>query len=461
MAQVTELVTKFSFIGSLNPLKLFNADLAGGLLIMKEVVGGVAELGGALASFADEPLQAAKSLQVFSDTTGVSTERIQELRFAASVLGSEASTLDSAIASLSDRIGNAAIRGDESFARLGINVRDSNGHIKTADRVLGDVGRRFRELNLGVSERRTFAASLGIDPTLLGLLNQTGAQMGALRKRAQELGVITEKQADDATAYSNALTTLKFGLSGLQQQVSVGLAPDLTNLSNTLTDLIVENKTWIVEGLQDGAKWLGNLGAAMSRMQPVFELMGVGFTLMKIKALGFGKIMAFITSPMTLWVAGIAAALLIIDDLIVAFEGGNSVIRSFFMDMFGFDITPMLQDLVSDFTEGIDIIKGLFVDLADYVTGGFLDDVTGIGSSIADAVGGITDFLGITDADPVETISAQEYRSRTQGNTSNQVSQQNTFNITSTDPLLAGKSASDSVQRQMRNAKAQTNGGGF
>jgi hypothetical protein len=62
------------------------------------------------------------------------------------------------------KIGDAAQKGSDDFARLGISVRDSNGQIKTADVILSEVSKRFNDLNLSMQEQQSFASALGIDP---------------------------------------------------------------------------------------------------------------------------------------------------------------------------------------------------------------------------------------------------------------------------------------------------------
>jgi hypothetical protein len=70
----------------------------------------------------------------------------------------------------------------------------------------------------------------------------------------------------------------------------------------------------------------------------------------------------------------IAALLVIVDDLIVAFRGGESVIADFFESWLGIDIQPVLQDMVDAVMWGVGVIGDLF--------GGLLATVGGIMSAI-------------------------------------------------------------------------------
>ncbi len=431
MAIATELVTKFSFVGNLNPLKLFNADLAGGIFLIGEFAGAMVEMSQQVAAFIDQPLQAAKSLQDFSFQTGIAVETVQELGFAASQLGSDVNAVQSSLTGLQQKIGEASLRGSEDFARLGISIRDGNGHLKNADQVLAEVGSRFRSLGLTMAEQRQFASALGIDTSLLQLLNQTGAEISALRKEAQELNVLTGDQTELALDYANALTTLQFATSGIQNQISVGLAPQMTELSEKYTQLLVDNKDLIVNGVTALVEGLGNLGDAFIRLAPFFGAAALAFIALKIQALGFGVVMGAVFSPVVLITAGIIGLLLIIDDLVVAFGGGKSVIADFFQEFFGIDIQPALQFVVDAFNGFLDLLLEtgaawidtfalLFSGLGKLLSGNFdgaLEDIgaaffklieaitlpfqglfdfitDGIGSAVGGAVGKVGEFFG-------------------------------------------------------------------
>jgi hypothetical protein len=68
---------------------------------------------------------------------------------------------------------------------------------------------------------------------------------------------------------------------------------------------------------------------------------------------------ALLMSPIAKIVAGIVLVIAIIDDLMVAFEGGESVIRDFFLNLLGWDITPFLQGMVASFQEVFGTIRAV------------------------------------------------------------------------------------------------------
>ncbi len=84
----------------------------------------------AVAKWASGVSQSLQPLFDLSEQTGVAVASIQELSFVAEQSGSSAQALESSLSGLGAKIGEAAQKGSEDFSRLGISVRDANGHVK-------------------------------------------------------------------------------------------------------------------------------------------------------------------------------------------------------------------------------------------------------------------------------------------------------------------------------------------
>jgi len=468
MAVVTELVTEFKFNGSTAPLKDFNAGLDTAIGFLTKTVAAVAAVGVAIDAFVISTLHGVDSIIQLSKTSGVGIEKIQELGYAASVSGSSVEAMNSTISSLSQKIGGAAQKGSEDFARLGISVRGANGQVKKADQVLEEVGSRFRSLRLSMQEKQNFASALGIDPSLVQLLNKTSGEVALLRERARSLGVVTEAQAEEIEKFNNSITTLKFGMSALQTQVAIGLAPAIKELAEYFTDLLASNKELVVDGIKEIVKWFGYFFEMLGRVWPWIVAVGVAFIALKVAALGLSGVMAILLSPVVLITAAIVAAVLIVDDLIVAFRGGKSVIRDFFLEFFHWDIRPALQEIVDQFFKMLDVMK---TDVKN-----FFDFFFGIFDAVAKALNWTKDILGIGDTEinqnknvmvqPTQ-LTSQPYNIQP-GQTNNAIStiknnsvqQSVTVNIQSNDPEAAGRAVQDSLTDQLEYADIQFGKGG-
>lgn len=461
VAVVQELVTKFGFLGSTKPLNEYNVSLGGSI----KLLGGMfAALEGAAAGFslwADGVLTGVDALGALQRQSRVAAEEIQVLNFMAEQSQSTSAAMESTIRGLTSTIGTAAIQGSADFSRLGISVRDASGQVKTADTVLEEVRQRFKALGLSMAEQEHFASALGIDASLLQLLNRTDSEMASLRDRARELGTLTGEQVEQAEDYKKSLNSMWFSLNNVKQLVAVGVAPELGRLADNFAQLLADNREWIVDGIQATARVIGDLLAAFHRLIPVFAVVGAGFLLMKIAALGFAGVWAILSAPIVIATGLLVGALLVIDDLIVAFKGGNSVIADFFKDTFDVDIVNVLTTAFKYLmTYGIDPIVESFKLLWSYwtvISKGILSggkkvfEFFGIGAGAQPAAAG----SGLADRIPIDTPATGGARIDNRS-----VNQDVRIDVRTADPQAAARAMDESLQRQLDNANAQLTVGG-
>lgn len=396
MAVVNEVVTQFSFKGDLKPQRDYNKGLTDSIKLLSGMAAGLTAVSGAMFAWASSIFSTLDPVAQLSYETGVSAEAIQELGFVAMTSGSSAQALQSSLAGLSKTMGDASRglgSGKQVFEDLGISVTDTNGQVKKADVMLDELRNRFNQLDLSMDQRRSIAASLGLDQSMVQLLSKTNEEMDTLRERAQKLGVVTQEQIDAVADYNTSLDVLKFGMQGIQNMVAVGFAPAMGELVDKFVGLLEANHELIVSGLT----WLGEVITGtvgmLQRMWPVLAGIAAGFVIAKIAAIGFGGVMGVILSPIVLITAAIVAAILIVDDLIVAFQGGESVIADFFEAFFGIDIRPALRAIVDAVKDMIDFIINLFAPAVDAIMSMFKAVVALLKGDFSGAWGHITDAL--------------------------------------------------------------------
>lgn len=368
MAVVNELVTKFSFVGDLAPQREFNENLKLSIGLLAGVGTALIGAAGGLFAWAGGILDTIDPLAQLNRETGVSVEAIQTLGYVATVSGSSAEAMSASLAGLAKATGDASRglgRGKKAFEDLGISVRDSEGNVKSADKVLEELRQRFEKLGTSMEEQKSIIASLGIDASLIQTLNLTSEEIAGLTEKALKLGVVTKEQADAAAQYNDSLATLKFGMKSIQNTVAVGFAPAMTSLTDRFITFLEVNHE-LIEG---GLKYLGEILVStigfISRMTPLVLSLGAAFVVAKLATGGFAAIMGFVTSPVVLITAAIVALLLIVDDLITAFQGGQSVIADFFMEFFGIDIVPIMHDIVDAFMGMVSAVLAILQPLFD------------------------------------------------------------------------------------------------
>lgn len=395
MAVVNEVVTRFSFEGDLKPQRDFNTGLDTSIKLLAGMAAGVTAAAGAMFAWASSVFDSIDPMLQLSRETGVAVEAIQELGFAATTNGSSLDAVSASLRKVSKRAGEYVQTGGgpakEMVDKLGISFRDANGHIKAADTIIMELTDSMR--GMSQAEKMNVLDKMGIDQSMIQMLSLTGEEIDSLRAHAQRLGIVTQEQADAVGVYNDSLSILKFGMQGIQNMVAVGFAPAMGDLVDKFVGLLEANHDLIVNGLT----WLGEVITStvgmLQRMWPVLSAIAAGFVIAKMAAIGFSGIMSIILSPVVLITAALVAAVLIVDDLIVAFQGGKSVIADFFESFFGIDIRPALQAIVGAVLEMVDAIVRLFQPAVDAVMSMFKAVVALIKGDFSGAWGHITDGI--------------------------------------------------------------------
>lgn len=481
MAIVNELVTKFSFQGDPNKLEKYNETLNASIKGLATI--GAAAFAGAAAfgKFVQSVSASLDPLVQLSRTTDTNIEALQELGFVASQNGSSLQAVTRTAETFGARIGEAAQRGSEEFSRLGISVRDANGNVKTTEALLFEVGRRFKEMGLSAEEQISFANKLGIDKTLLQTLRLSSNEIDTLRSKARALGVVTQKEADSIASMNDSLTVLRFGFDAVSNKIAVGFAPVLKDLAERFTDFLIVNKDLIANGLVKLGEIFTATSQAIVRLAPFIAALGLGFLAAKVYILGFGKALALIFSPVNLIIAGVVALLFIVDDLIVAFRGGNSVIANFFDGIIGKE--GATQAFLQRFVDGFKAMLGTIKEVGKFI----FDIFAFMANQLSTVLNPIIDAYNFVTRSNVQKFSPIEYQSKLLGggiedkadnyynqntampnlfgtggssSTSNTVTQDVKIEIRTDDPTTAGQSVRDGLNNQLEDAQYQFKRGG-
>ena len=115
MAEVSEIITKFSFEGSTKPLIDYNSGLGESVKLLGAMGVALGAAAFAVAKWAGGVSQSLQPLFDLSEQTGVAVASIQELSFVAEQSGSSAQALESSLSGLGAKIGEAAQKGMRNF----------------------------------------------------------------------------------------------------------------------------------------------------------------------------------------------------------------------------------------------------------------------------------------------------------------------------------------------------------
>lgn len=220
-----------------------------------------ASVQGALAGFSAFTVKAfadaGGGLADLAAKTGLSAEKLQELRHAAMLTGVDSEGLSNALVRLNKVLAEAQAGKNELaleyFKRMGINIRGA----KIED-ILPKIAEAFRK-NGNEAQRTAAAMALfgkagaGLIPMLIG--GKKGLEDTA--KEARDLGlIISNADVEAADNLGDNLDRLSKAVQGLGIQIGAKLAPVIGPVIEDMLEWVKANREWITSSIADGLKEL-------------------------------------------------------------------------------------------------------------------------------------------------------------------------------------------------------------
>ena len=204
----------------------------------------------ALVPMAQAYADAAGAIGDVAERTGVSRERFQELAFAAKMSGSSAETLAGAFKKMNMAIGQAQSGSKdlkEMFAGLNINLKNSNGSLKSTDELFDLFVNRISRIKDPALQSQAAIKIFGESATeLLPLLRTGSAGVAEMAAEARRLGLVLSEDAVGAgEELGDTLDTLQLVFTGISQTIMSAIVPSLNKLGKQLTESIVKYRPQI------------------------------------------------------------------------------------------------------------------------------------------------------------------------------------------------------------------------
>lgn len=183
-----------------------------------------------------------------SKKIGISKKGFQEWEYIIKQNGAEIDILQKGIKSLGSQVLGVTSGNKDAinnFRRLGISVRDNNGHLKTQEILFGEVIEKLQKMPNGF-ERTALASKMfgkaGIE--LQPLLEENAKSISALRKECNDLGLILDdKTIEAANTFSDNIYTIQRAIGVM----AMGLGNDLIPVMNDCCQAIIQNMPKIRE----------------------------------------------------------------------------------------------------------------------------------------------------------------------------------------------------------------------
>lgn len=288
----------------------------------------------------------------------LSTDALQEWRYAAQLAGVEVATMNGAMDSFSARVGMAA-RGQgpavQALGRLGIEVRDTSGNIRDLDTLLTESFVALSGFAEG-AERAELAAKLfNMSGADLILLLEGGADgLARMRKEAHLTGgVMSHDLALQGKDTAKAWLEFHMAVKAVRNVLASEFLPSLTRSIREWGQFIARNK--------DLVAILGKVGLAVMALRIPLALLGAQFAVI---------------------IAGVAAVALMMED-VSAFAGGRE------------SVTGMLSDSLGSWVrKGLTSIMAWIKNVATiYIPGQVIDGLSAISAWLFSLVDRVVTYL--------------------------------------------------------------------
>lgn len=312
-------------------------------------------VGKAIWDFAKSTANIGNAISDNATRLGISTQSYQQFGYAASVSASSAEELTQALGLLQNKAVDASKGGEEAakaFGGLGVKVKDSHGQIKPVEQLLLEVADKIDGIH---DPAKKTAAAMDVfgrqGRALLPFLAGGREGISKLTAEAKALGGGFDDAAVAASVdFNNSLGRATFLVTTLRGRIATALLPAVQ---------------YLVDGFARASAWL----ATITKNSMFFEA-AVGVLSGALVALGARALVALwpIVAPVIKAGALFLLLALIVDDLIVLFKGGKSVIGEAIDAMLGIGTAVKMVEALKDaWAFVVDAVKESTQWLADFL----------------------------------------------------------------------------------------------
>lgn len=296
-------------------LKKTGKDLSSaGDTLTKGLTMPILGAGAALTGLAINAGKQADELITLSNKTGIATQALQEMEYAARFIDVEVETMTGSMQKLTKNM-DMARRGsaeqEEAFKTLKVEYKNVDGTLKNAKEVWADTIDALGNVS-SEADRDALAMSLfGKSAAELNPLIKAGSdELNRLSLEAHEVGaVMNDESIGSLGKFDDSMQKIQAVLKSASGEIAVAFIPVLEEV----TPLITEH---VVPGIRSFAEWLSGLIEKYQSLSPEMK----GFVnALGIVAIGIGPVLSTVGSLTT----GVGGAVKIFGSISTAIAGAG------------------------------------------------------------------------------------------------------------------------------------------
>lgn len=285
----------------------------------------------AIAGLGYKSVVAADDLNTLSKQSGITTEDLQEMQYAADLIDVDTDTIISSLRKLKNNMDSTSAETRAAWDAIGVSTRDANGELRNSTEVFYETLKALSQISNETERDATAMTLFGKSADeLAGIIDDGGEALRKYGDQAQELGYVLDQDTlDSLNAVNDRIDELKMTLSGNLAKsgasAAEALAPVIEDVANALSRVLDavgkmdEGQIKAVIGLLTAlalvaplAKGISAVSTAVSALSGGFALFTGAATTGTAAAMGVSKVLTLVTSKAFLITAAIVALIAII-----------------------------------------------------------------------------------------------------------------------------------------------------
>ena len=403
-----------------------------------------------------------EQLQFLAQKASVATDKLQTLGIAARRYGGSTEGVAGSVENLRNHFQNLVTGGGGALEQA--NFKYGVGISSDPEKMLENVARRMETLKSDAA-KWDLVNTLGIDEGTARLLMQGTKAYTEELKRAQKYKLYTKEDLERMRRYRQISLDIRMGIDSIFASIARMLLPAITKVAKVIrpvTDWMAEH-----EGATKIIATILAITAVVLSARVAIMLLSAAFTFLGKSILG---------TPVGWIIAAITAIIIIINDLIVFMQGGESIIGTI-LEKLGVDtdklrnnIKQFFQNIKEWIKDTIDWLKGLggkFAELAKRIKElwdkipdpikkliGMSNPITGIYTTATTA----KEFVEKINANKANSVPAGAQSNYYNSASQNETNTRNTKNIVNSNTNNStSNSNSKSTNIQTMNVNVTTN----
>lgn len=274
---------------------------------------GLAAMGG----LAIKAAQSADEISTLSKQTGIATDTIQKMQYAAELIDVDFNTAVGAMSKLKKGLD----KNEETLVGMGVAVRDSNGQYRDMESIFMNTVSALSKIENEVERDKVAMDLFGKSADeLAGYIDDGGRAYRELAAEAEKSGrIISQEDLDKANEFNDTLDKLKatVGTDLMQAGISIGeallpvitkLAEFVTKVADAFANLSPEMQTviMIVLGL------VAALSPVLSLVAKVATIIPLISSALPVVSGALGAVAGVLSGPVLLAIGAVVAAVIVL-----------------------------------------------------------------------------------------------------------------------------------------------------